>query len=433
MGKGGEVAASLVLPEDSKELLSGPSYAATKLAPSEEWITGLDVAAFGKECEDLGKQLSKNQGPADAAHLQKIIWWSRSCQWLGCLLVAVASRLGGLSRGVVTFLAAFLLSTGTMTRWTIIGHHVCHGGFDKCSSYSRFKFGVGSAYRRAVDWLDWMLVEAWNVEHNQLHHYHLGEVEDPDLVEVNMVYLRELKVPKFVKQLFVLLLLAPTWKWWYYAPNTYKHLKVTERRKKGLPEFPDAHRTQVFDFAWLLGGGDQTFFRSSEFLTRCLLPYFVQRFLLLPLPFLLAGAYTQAVGTLLLAEAFTNWHSFLCIVTNHAGDDLYRFEKHCKPRSPTFYLRQVISSANFHCGYDLLDFLQGFLNYQIEHHMWPDLSMLSYRKAQPIVKAICAKHGVPYVQHNVFYRLYKTVDIMVGPTVMRKFPTAYDRDLDLSE
>ena len=76
----------------------------------------------------------------------------------------------------------FLMSVGTMSRWTIIGHHVCHGGFDKCSqgTYSRFKFGVGSLFRRCFDWLDWMLVEAWNVEHNQLHHYHLGETADPE-------------------------------------------------------------------------------------------------------------------------------------------------------------------------------------------------------------------------------------------------------------
>ena len=45
--------------------------------------------------------------------------------------------------------------------------------------------------RRVKDWLDWMLVEAWNMEHNQLHHYHLGEMEDPDLVEHNMTLMRE--------------------------------------------------------------------------------------------------------------------------------------------------------------------------------------------------------------------------------------------------
>ena len=63
---------------------------------------------------------------------------------------------------------------------------------------------------------------------------------------------------------------------------------------------------------------------------------------------------------------------------------------------------------------DLNDFFHGWLNYQIEHHLWPDLSMLSYQKAAPLVRAICAKHGVPYVQHNVFWRLKKTVDIMTG-------------------
>ena len=36
------------------------------------------------------------------------------------------------------------------------------------------------------DWFDWMLPEAWNVEHNNLHHYRTGEPGDPDLVERNL-------------------------------------------------------------------------------------------------------------------------------------------------------------------------------------------------------------------------------------------------------
>ena len=59
---------------------------------------------------------------------------------------------------------------------------------------------------------------------------------------------------------------------------------------------------------------------------------------------------------------------------------------------------QVISSANFRTGGDNNDFMHGWLNYQVEHHMWPQLSALSYQKAQPEVAAICAKYGVPYVQ-----------------------------------
>ena len=49
--------------------------------------------------------------------------------------------------------------------------------------------------------------------------------------------------------------------------------------------------------------------------------------------------------------------------------------------------------------------------------------MLQYQKAAPKLKAICEKHGVPYVQENVFVRLQKTVDIMVGKATMRVFPT----------
>ena len=46
------------------------------------------------------------------------------------------------------------------------------GGTGRFTTYG---FAVGSVYRRARDWFDWMLPEAWNVEHNNLHHYRLSE------------------------------------------------------------------------------------------------------------------------------------------------------------------------------------------------------------------------------------------------------------------
>ena len=49
--------------------------------------------------------------------------------------------------------------------------------------------------RRITDWMDWMQPEAWDVEHNHLHHYQLGEASDPDLVERNMKPLRTGTLP----------------------------------------------------------------------------------------------------------------------------------------------------------------------------------------------------------------------------------------------
>ena len=66
-----------------------------------------------------------------------------------------------------------------------------------------------------------------------------------------------------------------------------------------------------------------------------------------------------------------------------------------------------------HQGNDALDFAHGWLNYQIEHHVWPDLSMLQYQRGAAQLRAICERYGVPYVQESVWTRLRKTVDIMV--------------------
>jgi hypothetical protein len=139
-------------------------------------------------------------------------------------------------------------------------------------------------------------------------------------------------------------------------------------------------------------------------------------------------AAQRALMSVALAELLTNIHSFCIIVTNHAGDDVYKFESRVKVKSDEFYLRAVIGSANFHTGSDfgspgslaanVVDFPQGWLNYQIEHHLWSDLSMLSYQRAAPRVRAICEKFGVPYVQQPVWTRVKKTMDIMTGEANM---------------
>lgn len=176
------------------------------------------------------------------------------------------------------------------------------------------------------------------------------------------------------------------------------------------------------------------FYTVSEFLTVVVGPYFLLHFFVLPLPLLFIGQYVgredmyvNAVKNLFYAELLTNLHGFVAVVTNHAGDDMYRFRGGCRPFSGSFYLRQVLASVDFAYGSDLTDFLHGWLNYQIEHHMWPNLSMLSYQKAAPLVQEICGRHGVPYIKENVFWRVKKTVDIMVGSSSMKWFPESYEK------
>ena len=276
-----------------------------------------------------------------------------------------------------------------------------------------------------------MLPEAWNVEHNNRHHYFLSEIDDPDLVEENLSVLRESSAPMVVKYLVVFINML-TWKWQYYAPNTYKEYKLSQLRKAGkdIPEGVEA----AYTVKSMILGEEPRLYSTWEFLRVVLGPFFMFHFVILPLPYLVLGQYLNvgstmyfnAVKNLLVADLITNMHSFIIVVTNHAGDDMYRFNSRCRPFSGSFYLRQVLASVNFRTGSDINDFLHGYLNYQIEHHMWPNLSMRSYQKAAPLVKDICKKHGVPYVQENVFLRVWKTSQIMVGTKSMKRFPGFYE-------
>jgi len=397
-----------------------------ELKPGEEWIEKLDLAAFTEDVRKLGSALERKQGPADVKHLNKLVGWSNLCGITGLLTMGFRINL----------LSIIGLSTWTFTRWTMVAHHTCHGGYDKChpnkKRWNKFKFAIGTFWRRLADWFDWMMPEAWNVEHNNRHHYNLSELEDPDLVENNLSELRDMKAPLWFKYFYVAIA-ACTWKWLYYSPNTYKELKLAKWRREGR-KIPDGVcptdavtiKTLLFDVT--------PFYTLSEFFFVVIGPYMLLHFIVMPIPYLFVGQYFDrddmyrtAVYNLILADILTNIHGFVAVVTNHAGDDMYRFRHGCRAHSGSFHLRQVLASVDFAYGTDLIDFLHGFLNYQVEHHLWPSLSMRSYQKSGPLVREICKKHGVPYIQENVFWRVKKTVDIMVGNSSMKWFPESYEK------
>jgi fatty acid desaturase len=62
-----------------------------------------------------------------------------------------------------------------------------------------------------------------------------------------------------------------------------------------------------------------------------------------------------------------------------------------------FLRRQVLTSRNVRGG-RLADFALGGLNYQIEHHLFPSMPRPSPRHAQPLVRAFCREHGLPYCE-----------------------------------
>lgn len=63
------------------------------------------------------------------------------------------------------------------------------------------------------------------------------------------------------------------------------------------------------------------------------------------------------------------------------------------------FLRQVLTSRNIRGG-PVVDWALGGLNYQIEHHLFPSMPRANLPEAQRIVRAVCARDGVPYVESS---------------------------------
>jgi fatty acid desaturase len=301
------------------------------------------------------------------------------------------------------------------SHWTTVSHHVIHGGYTHDKNYNRFTYAV--KMRRFMDWMDYMLPEAWCCEHNMYHHYMLNEYSDPDNVQHNLAILRTMRAPYIVKYA-IILFFAITWRLLYYSSNSYKYYKAN--RIKHTLTAADCKQTTLIG---IITNEWPSWIDKMEYFNLVLLPVLLYRVAcFIPIyamyqyfPDTFTYAHLMNVITnYVLADIVCNIHTFVIIVPNHSGADMFLYKTPVKGKSDEWLLRQCISSANYTSGSNCVDYLQGWLNYQIEHHLFPDMSLYEYQLIRKDVEAVCKKYGVPYVNENVFVRLWKTVKIMTG-------------------
>lgn len=66
-----------------------------------------------------------------------------------------------------------------------------------------------------------------------------------------------------------------------------------------------------------------------------------------------------------------------------------------------FLRRQVLTSRNVRGG-TFMDTFMGGLNYQVEHHLFPNMARPNLRKAQEITKEYCQTHNILYTETTLF-------------------------------
>jgi linoleoyl-CoA desaturase len=100
------------------------------------------------------------------------------------------------------------------------------------------------------------------------------------------------------------------------------------------------------------------------------------------------------VAGLILALVFQPAHVMLDAEYPLANDNLTIEEESA--------IHQMMTTANFANNNRILSWYVGGLNFQIEHHLFPNMSHVHHRQVSKIVKATAQEYGVPYHEKPTF-------------------------------
>lgn len=78
-----------------------------------------------------------------------------------------------------------------------------------------------------------------------------------------------------------------------------------------------------------------------------------------------------------------------------------------------WYVHQLQNTSNFSPRSAWLSWFIGGLNYQIEHHLFPNISHIHYRKISAIISQTAKEHGLPYyVNENFFVAIWRHLKML---------------------
>ncbi|MCU1655461.1 MAG: delta fatty acid desaturase [Pseudonocardiales bacterium] len=103
----------------------------------------------------------------------------------------------------------------------------------------------------------------------------------------------------------------------------------------------------------------------------------------------------KAVAFICIHQAIFGLYMGCSFAPNHKGMPTFP-----AGRDIDYLRRQVLTSRNVQGGW-LVDFVLGGLNYQVEHHLFPNMPRPSLRKAQRIVRAYCHDLQITYTEASL--------------------------------
>ena len=104
----------------------------------------------------------------------------------------------------------------------------------------------------------------------------------------------------------------------------------------------------------------------------------------------------HAVGFIVIHQLLFGLHMGAVFAPNHKGMPVLE-----KGSEIDYLTQQVVTARNIKAS-PFIDFMYGGLNYQIEHHLFPNMPRNRLGEAQEIVRAFCLERSLPYHETGVF-------------------------------
>jgi fatty acid desaturase len=353
------------------------------------------IEAFGREIDAIRDEVLADRGERDRRYILRVIRIQRTLA-LGSRATMLASlafhpSLGLAGPGYGLFLTILLLGTLGLALAKIlenmeIGHNVLHAQWD----------WMRDPDIQSSTW-EWDIVcpsVQWRHSHNVVHHTWTNVMGKDRDVGYGMLRVTERqRWSAFYAVQPLSFLVMATFFEWFIAVHDLEISHIVAGKRSWAEARPlvkqvgwKASRQVLKDYLlWPALGG----------------PFFA---------WILAANF--------LANVLRNVWTFVIIFCGHFPAGVHHFSKQdvADETRAGWYARQLLGSCNIGGG-RIFHVLTGNLSHQIEHHLFPDLPSNRYPEIAPRVRAIAARHGLPYNTGSLSRQFGTTVAKILRLTV----------------
>ena len=249
----------------------------------------------------------------------------------------------------------------------------------------------------------------WQIQHNVLHHSYTnvhGLDEDIEKGVIRFCPTQERKAI-FKYQAF-------------YAPFLYGLMTIYWLIGKDFQQLSRYHKNNLLEAQGLTYG---------KALASILLVKLVYSTIFIALPMMLIDLpWWQILIGFLSMQFISGLILALIFQPAHVVEETHFFQAEPTGSSleNNWAIHQMQTTSNFANGSTFFSWFVGGLNYQIEHHLFPNICHVHYRNISKIVKQTAEEFDIPYYQHTTFLDALKSHFRFLHHLGTGK----YDRDLE---